>query len=166
MRLVSVFFGMILWVYSTPVFPKPTVGWLESVYLFSGGQQWLIESKVDSGADHSSLHATNIQGFNKQGQTWVRFKTVNDLTIEAPFFRYAHIKTKHNTLQKRWVVWLDICLNGEKRRVEMNLVNRQHYSKSLLIGRSALKGLLIDPQKTNLLTHKPCQIEGVKRAFD
>lgn len=39
------------------------------------GQQLVLPARVDSGAHTSSLHAVNLQQFERDGKTWVRFET-------------------------------------------------------------------------------------------
>lgn len=135
---------------------QTVIGWLETVEVSTESEKLSVLAKIDSGADNSSLHATDIEVFTKLNQNWVTFKTVNNLVLEAPLIRYAHIKTKNQGLQKRPAVRLQLCLNGVKRAVEVNLVNRQHFKLPLLVGRSALFNVLIDPQNTELLSPKRC----------
>jgi len=136
---------------------QPVLGWLEKVYVYSDSEQIALLAKIDSGADHSSLHATDIEFYTKQNLDWVRFKTVNSSLIERPLYRYAQIKTKQGGVQQRAVISLDICIDGQKRTVETNLVNRSHYTRPFLIGRSALSGMLINPSKTDLASQIECE---------
>ncbi|WP_373017461.1 ATP-dependent zinc protease [Thiomicrorhabdus sp.] len=133
------------------------LGWVEPVYVMPLKQK--IEAKIDSGADHSSLHATDIELIDRQQKTWVRFRSLNRQTVTLPLLRYASIKRKDSTLEKRPVVQLTICLNRRILNVETNLVDRGHFKYPMLIGRSALaNGVLIDPNRTGL-TQPQCAIK-------
>lgn len=150
---------LFLLLYHTPLYaenrmastPAETIrlGWLEHARL--EGLPAPIEAKVDSGADHSALHAEQIDYFQNDGQTWVRFTTVQQTTLRKPLLRESRIKQKNAASQLRPVVRFGLCLNDQWREVEVNLVNRSHFKQPLLIGRSALlRGELIDVQQTHL----------------
>jgi len=157
MKLSLVLLSLLLIVPSTKAYSQTVVGWLETVSILSGSEQHSIQAKIDSGADHSSIHATNIKVFTFQDQDWVTFSTINNLVLQMPLHRYTKVKTKNHTLQTRPVVLMLLCLDGKKRTIEVNLVNRKHFSRGLLVGRSALSGFLIDPQKTDLISPESCQ---------
>lgn len=147
---------MLVTLYTTNLYAQNIIGWLENITLINHSQQISIESKIDSGADHSSIHAEEITYFQKNDINWIRFTTVSNAIIEAPFVRYAQIKTKRVGVQNRPVVLLEICMGDERRKIEVNLVDRKHFSKPMLVGRSALSNFLIDPNKTNLLNQDNC----------
>ena len=125
MNFLQVWLVSVLMLSAMTVQAQTIVGWLETVSIFTGGEQLAVKAKMDSGADHSSLHAMDIHLFFRDGQEWVMFTTVNGVTLEAPLIRYAQIKTKIAGVQKRPVVMLNLCLNGKKIAVEANLVDRQ-----------------------------------------
>ncbi|WP_178862153.1 ATP-dependent zinc protease family protein [Thiomicrorhabdus cannonii] len=150
---------LFLLLYHTPLYaetdvaPMPAetsrLGWLEQARL--EGLNDTLEAKIDSGADHSALHAEHIDYFQSDGQIWVRFTTVQQTTLRKPLLRESRIKQKNAASQRRPVVRLRLCLNGQWREVEVNLVNRSQFKQPLLIGRSALlRGELIDVQQTHL----------------
>jgi len=117
----------------------------------------VIEAKIDSGADNSSIHANHILYEVIAGQTYVTFRTINDLTITRPLVRTTDIKTKKGGLQKRAVIKMKICIDSVVKEVEMNLVNRSHFSKPLLMGRSALQGFLIDVSQIDMTDVEKCR---------
>ncbi len=136
---------------------KTVVGWLEPVSIQFESGALVVQAKIDSGADHSSLHAKNIQGFTKNDQAWLRFTTVQQRMVEAPIFRETKIKTKRGGLQARPVILLNTCLAGLTRSIEVNLIDRSKFSTPMLIGRSALSGFVIDPTKNNPTSQISCQ---------
>lgn len=137
--------------------PGQILGWLETVRIDSFSQP--IEAKIDSGADHSSLHASNITQFDLDGQTWIRFTTVNQNTLTKPVVRSALIKQKQGRPQQRPVVEIRLCLNSRLINIPINLVDRSTFKQPMLIGRSALlKGILIDPNRVHL-TRPDCPLQ-------
>lgn len=126
-------------------------GWVEKVAIYPGGV--VLDGKLDTGADHCSLHAKNVKKFKRKGKTWVKFNIKNrdgiKQTFELPTYRRARIKTKGGESQTRHVVRLGLCLGGHYREVDVNLVDRSNFSLPVLIGRSFLAGeALVDSSKT------------------
>ncbi|WP_321325397.1 ATP-dependent zinc protease [Thiomicrorhabdus sp.] len=148
--------NVILLSYAPLSHAQTVVGWLEDITILTNNKQITLPAKIDSGADHSSIHATNIIQYTKNNQAWIKFTTYQNYVIETPFYKETKIKTKKEGFQSRPVILLNVCIAGEKRKIEVNLVNRSHFSKPLLIGRSALKGILIDPNQTHLVKKRSC----------
>jgi hypothetical protein len=128
---------------------KEVFGWVERVYIREAG--FSINAKLDTGADTSSLHGSDIQLFKKKYQDWVRFKIRNqsgkEVTLELPIERTTLIK-RHNgkESQRRPVVRLGLCLGTAFQEEDVNLVNRSNFDYSFLLGRSFLVGqAIIDP---------------------
>ncbi|MDX1351802.1 MAG: RimK/LysX family protein [Thiomicrorhabdus sp.] len=143
--------------FSPVVFAETITGWQENAVLYLDNQAVMIEAKIDSGADHSSLHATHIQYFERNAKPWVKFETFKQIKTELPLYKKTKIKTKRVGYQQRPVVLISLCLAGIVQQVQMNLVDRAHFSKPLLIGRSALQGFLINPRQTHLTDSKKCR---------
>lgn len=141
---------------------KQIVGWIEYVGLYPGNLK--IKAKLDTGARNSSLNATAIEKFNRNGETWIRFNIINwkdrTETFEAKIIRVAKIKQHNSEPEKRPVIQLEICLGKVLKEVEVNLVDRSNFIYQMLIGRSFLKdSFIIDPSLK--FTVKPkCQGES------
>jgi hypothetical protein len=127
-------------------------GWVEWVKLLDG--ELRLKAKLDTGAANSSLDATNIERFRKDGQRWVRF-TVSDpdsdnqLELEKPLVRNVRIIRHDGNHQRRPVIKMDICVGDRIREVEVNLIDRSNFIYPMLLGRSALEGFaLIDSGQT------------------
>jgi hypothetical protein len=127
---------------------KKIVGWVERVQLQPGNV--VLEAKLDSGAEYSSLDATNITEFTRQGEKWVRFD-LNDhhgkkVTLEGKLVRYAPIKRHYGKSQRRPVIQLRLCLGDYSAETQVNLVDRTGFIYPLLIGRKFMEGhVIIDP---------------------
>ncbi len=141
-----------------------TAGWLESVIL----QPWNIKlrAKLDTGANTSSLHAVDIERFERDGEKWIRFHTTdpdekNPLTfVEAPLIRDVKIKRHKQKSQVRPVVEMTFCLDGQIYTSEFSLTDRSRFNYQVLLGRRMLQqGILVDPAATFTLktTRKKCK---------
>ncbi|MHB9072073.1 MAG: ATP-dependent zinc protease family protein [Desulfobaccales bacterium] len=128
---------------------KTVVGWIEKVRLYPGN--FLVHAKLDSGAEYSSLDASNLQEFERDGKKWVRFDLAEDregnkITIERPLLRWAPIKRHNQEPQRRPVIKLGVCLGNIYKETEVNLIDRKNYQYRMLIGRKFMEGsAIIDP---------------------
>lgn len=115
------------------------VGWLERASIGS----FVMIAKLDTGADNSSVHATNISYSDEDGTKYVNFTIVNKreefLTLRKPLVRFAHIKRKGEGVVTRPVVMLPICIDGTPITVPVNLADRSNFKYRMLLGRSFLK---------------------------
>lgn len=130
---------------------KVTIGWVEKIRIYPA--ELVFNAKVDTGARNSSIHAKNIEDFERDGQAWVRFDVVNQkeesVTLELPLLRQATIKRHFGKRQYRHVVMLGICLGNIYKETEVTLVDREGFLYDMLLGRSYLKGnFIIDLSET------------------
>ncbi|MGH8565786.1 MAG: ATP-dependent zinc protease family protein [Gammaproteobacteria bacterium] len=135
-----------------PGLTMPVVGWVERVQIYPG--EMILEAKLDTGAEHSSIDARDIEEFERKGEPWVRFRIVNrdgqSLALERPRLREAKIKRRFGKRQRRPVVKLGVCLGDVYEEVQVNLVNRNGFMYAMLIGRTFMhKKLLLDPALRN-----------------
>jgi hypothetical protein len=124
---------------------KDIVGRVEDVRIYPG--DFMLRAKLDTGARSCSLNAPHLTRFMQKGEKWVRFTLKNhrgeETTIERKILREAKIKQQGQTLEKRPVVMLGICLGRQYREVEVNLVDRTGFNYQLLIGRNFMIGHII-----------------------
>jgi hypothetical protein len=131
--------------------PLEIVGWLERVRIPAYGIT--LDAKNDTGAKTASLHAENIEAFEKDGEDWVRFDLVVEdgeaddeasnhrtLGASAKVVDDVLIKSLRGPSQRRYVIQLGLCMDHIYREVEVNLSDRSGFSTRLLIGRKFLKG--------------------------
>ena len=127
-------------------------GWVERVKLMDG--ELSLKAKLDSGAANSSLDATNIERFRRDGARYIRFTVTDpdsgeDLMLEKPLVRNVRIVRHSGQHQRRPVIKMPICLGDRSMEVEVNLIDRSNFIYPMLLGRSAMKGFaLIDSGET------------------
>jgi hypothetical protein len=131
-----------------PAEGKEIVGWLEKVRIYPGNL--VIHAKLDTGARNSSLNASHVTVFERDGEQWVRFDVSSrygkTVTIERKVQRVVKVKRHGAKPQIRFAVLLGICLGDVYKEVEVNLVDRSGFIYQMLIGRSFLAGnFIVDP---------------------
>ena len=118
----------------------------------------VLLSKLDSGADSSSLNAKNIHFIQKE-QLWVSFDIYDhNLQLKKalyPLYTMTTIKnreTENAPATKRPVILMKVQLGKKVALIKVNLINRAHFNYSFLLGREALVQFdtLINPGKTGL----------------
>ncbi len=86
-----------------------------------------LRAKIDTGASTSSLHATDIEPFERDGQKWVRFTahlgTVVQLRhrrCEAPLVTRKTIKSSNGHAQERYVISTTLALGDRVWPIEVH----------------------------------------------
>lgn len=117
-----------------------------------------VPAKVDTGADSSSVWASNIE--EKDGVLrYVLFDEKSSLytgrVIQTTKFTQSRIKNSFGTIEQRYKVTLLISINGIKVRANVTLADRKRNTYPLLIGRRTLKGrFIVDVAKQELGEHR------------
>jgi hypothetical protein len=143
--------------------PPLKMGWIERVSILPA--EIVLHAKLDTGADHCSLHARNVKYFWKDNREWVRFnvreRKNQEFTLEFPVQRFAKIKRIDKSSQRRPVVRLLLCVGTRFMEVDVNLVDRSNFAFPVLIGRGFLAGnIIIDSSKTYTMDPE-CQLDEV-----
>lgn len=130
-------------------------GWREIVSLPELGVLH-IRAKVDTGARTSSLHATDIELFERGGEEWARFKidAVEDhhQIVEAPRVAHRRITSSNGESQERLIIKTELAMGTQIFRAEFSLADRSDMLFPMLIGRTALRRrFLVDSAKSFLL---------------
>ncbi len=136
---------------------RAVIGWREWVGL-PGLRIAAIRAKVDTGARSSSLHATRMSTFERDGQIWVRFrfrprveKGVPGRWCEAPSLGTRKIRSSTGDLQRRHLIVTDLTLGAETWEIEVSLADRQEMGFEMLVGRTAVRRrFLVDPGRSYL----------------
>ncbi|MEW2008782.1 ATP-dependent zinc protease [Microbacterium sp. NPDC078814] len=132
-------------------------GWREWVSLPDLGVDW-IKAKIDTGARTSSLHAFDIQEFERDGEAWVRFRVKpwqdsqeDAVVVESPIHDRRAVRSSSGHAQERLVVQLMMRLVDREVMAEVTLSNRDEMGFRMLIGREALRrGYVVDPARSFL----------------
>ena len=119
-----------------------------------------IRARIDSGAKTSSIHAVNIEEFQKDGQRWVSFeihplRKHTDIFIQckAPVIDYRMVKSSTGVAQPRYVIQTKLTMGDRTWFIEATLANRRSMGFQMLLGREAMKdGILINPAEGFQLT--------------
>ncbi len=135
-------------------------GWLETIIL--DPTQIKLRAKLDSGAKTSSIDAKNIQRFERDGKTWLRFDLPNgerkksvSHTLELPLLRDVLIKRHNMPSATRSVVEMSFCINSHYYTTEFTLADRSNFNYPVLLGRRFLQGnILIDSAETFIHSNK------------
>jgi hypothetical protein len=135
---------------------KIVVGRSEKIRLLP--EDIVLEARVDTGATTSSIDAHDIQSFERDGQTWMRFRVRDkigntDKVFERPRVRSVRIKNRAaeenvgKKYERRPVVRILACLDGRAKEIEVNLADRSRFAFPMLLGRSGIVDFdaLVDP---------------------
>jgi len=125
------------------------MGWIENVTIFPGGLKLI--AKLDTGARTSSVDVSEYDIFSRDGRQWVRFRVASrngaSVRFERPVVRIARIRRSGSKTVQRPVVMLGVCLGARYRDIEVNLAKRSHLSYAMLLGRSSIQEIAVDPSR-------------------
>ncbi len=107
-----------------------------------------IEAKVDTGARTSAVHVDNVRRLHGNR---VRFDVVlgrknqdNRVEVEARILRMSRVRASTGHRQTRYVVAAQVRIGPDNRQIELSLVRREKMLCRMLLGRTALRGFLVD----------------------
>ena len=139
---------------ASPAAAAQVAGWIERVKL--GVEGIVVSAKLDTGADNSSLHATNIRWSLRDDGDWVAFEVAGEdgrkVAFDRKVLRIARVRRAGGSIQKRPTVRMGICLGSVYRIAEVNLTDRGALNYEFLVGRSFLAGhFLVDSSRQNIV---------------
>ena len=119
----------------------PIIGEVEDVMVEPPGM--ILEARIDTGAESSSMHAENIHMVERDGISYVRFtvldpKTNKQVEMERKRQRTVRIKRQTGDFERRYVIKLWLSMGNIKEMVEVTLTDRSDFEFPLLIGRNLL----------------------------
>ena len=124
---------------------KKVVGQVEYAYISPPDIK--LQARIDTGANTSSIHALNIEPFERDSKEWVRFDIVLEdttHTIMRPVSRTVKIiQANAKEPVTRYAVMLNITLGNAVQNIEFTLSDRSQLSYPLLLGRNFLKDIWI-----------------------
>lgn len=138
-----------------------------------GSSEWIglsdvgtyLKARIDSGANTSSLSASEITRFERDGENWIRFKlgldaddvvvdAVRDEWIEAPVERRVRV-IQATGEESRPVVTLMMTLGSIREPVEFTLSDRTHLDFPALLGRRFLLDIAVVDVAERYLHERP-----------
>lgn len=137
------------------------VGWKEWVSLPELGIN-AIEVKVDTGAKTSALHSFDLEAFEKDGQTYVRFglhpdrhSLENEVYCEAKVVDQRVVSDSGGHKELRYVIETPLVLGDQQWPIQITLTSRENMAFRMLLGRQAMKNrILVLADARYLLTKK------------
>lgn len=147
-----------------------TIGWREWVGLPELGTEW-IKCKVDTGARSSSLHAFDIELFERGGVRWVRFEVhpwqgsaTDAMPAEALLADLRSVKSSSGQSEERPVIRSRVAIAGQEHEIDLTLTLRDEMGFRMLLGREALRRrFLVDPGSSYLTGRPPLEVQEANR---
>lgn len=144
---------------------QATIGWREWVQMPDLGVNE-IKAKVDTGADNSSLHAFNIELFEENGLSMVRFEVHPfqrrrrpSVGCVAEVVGERRVKNPGGRTESRPVILTTLVIAGKELAARVNLTTRDEMTFRMLLGRRTIrKKFLVDPGRS-YLGGRPTRLE-------
>ncbi|MGF1688931.1 RimK/LysX family protein, partial [Photobacterium japonica] len=137
---------------------KPAhAGYIETVHV----EGMRFPAKLDTGADISSMDATDIKNFRKNGKSMVTFTYRNHQgakrTLTREVVRIMKIKARDGEHgSSRPVVNMTVTLGDMTHTVAVNLRDRSRFTYSMILGKNFLRhNMVVSSDRQFLLTKKP-----------
>jgi hypothetical protein len=120
-----------------------------------------IDAKIDSGAYTSSIHCTQIEEYEENGVSFIKFILLdpehshyNRKKFTSKDYTTRTVKSSNGQSEERYAIQTEIVLFGEKFPIDLTLTERKDMKFPILLGRKFLNHhFVIDPSKTNI-SHK------------
>ena len=147
----------------------PVIGWREWVGLPDLGIT-MIKAKVDTGARSSSLHASKMQEFERDGAKWLRFHVHSEqrqsdksVELEAMILDFRSVRSSSGKAEIRPVILTNVALFGISWAVELTLTSRDEMGFRMLLGREAFRGRFLVDAGKSFYGGKPKLSKNIKR---
>lgn len=146
------------------------VGWEEWVALPELGLP-ALKAKTDTGARTSAIHAFAIQPFGSEDKPFVRFgihpepgNPDIEVFCSAPVVDKRDVTSSNGQTELRYVIKTPIVIGDKKWDIEITLTNRENMSYRMLLGRTALEGIAVQPAESFIQQELSYKLYGnVKR---
>jgi len=124
------------------------VGYLEKAVILP--ERLVVDAKMDTGSDITTIHAIQLKHFDRNGESWVRFMVEVDgrpTIFRRRIIRTVSIKRAETKIIKRPVVELRICISGRSLLTKVTLTDRTGFYAQMLVGRPYMKSneMMVNP---------------------
>lgn len=117
-----------------------------------------IKAKVDTGADNASLHAFDLERFDENGRSMVRFtihphqrKRKPSIECAAEIVGERKVKNPGGRSEVRPVIRTTLVVAGKELTALVNLTTRDEMTFRMLLGRRTIRqNFIIDPGRSYL----------------
>ncbi|QUY40326.1 ATP-dependent zinc protease (plasmid) [Acaryochloris sp. 'Moss Beach'] len=123
----------------------PIIGWREWVS-FPELEIPQVKAKIDTGARSSALHAFDIERFQDNGKSMLRFKThpiqkdkTTIVTAIAELLEVKQVRDSGGHTEMRPVILTEIALSNYSWKIEVTLTDRSSMGFRMLLGRQAVR---------------------------
>ena len=143
---------------SRPAVEIKTIGQVEYVDILPEGIRQ--KARIDTGAETTSIDALDIEYFERDGKSWVKFKVIhrrsgNVTEFTKSIVRNVLIKRHGAKNDRRPVVKMTLAIGSIKKKIEVSLTDRSKFEFPVLIGRNFLYGdIMVDVSNKFLMLDK------------
>ena len=117
-----------------------------------------IDLKIDSGAYTSSIHCSNIEEYEENGISFIKFilldpdhEQYNNKVFSSKNYKTKVVKSSNGLSEERFAVQTEIVLFSKTFAIDLTLSQRSDMKFPILLGRKFLnKKFIIDSSRTNL----------------
>lgn len=114
-----------------------------------------IKAKIDTGARTSALHAFFVEPYTEKGRQMVRFgvhpiQKRDDIQIvcSSPVKDFREVSDSGGHREMRYVIETPVKLGERIWLIEMTLTNRDSMKFRMLLGRTAMTGMQVLPDRS------------------
>jgi len=149
--------------------PTPPQGQTTDGKLLLGEAEWVwldaaaqaFKTRIDTGADTSSISAAEITIFERDRKKWVSFyishRDIRErIQIKAPLVRRVRVRqASTKEFDRRPVVLLSVRVGDQNEKAEFSLTDRSNMHYPMLLGRDFLKDIAMVDVARKYIQPKP-----------
>lgn len=147
------------------------VGWREWFSLPELGIE-RIKAKIDTGARTSALHTFFVEPYVENDRQMVRFgvrplQKRNNVWMDCscPVHDYREVCDSGGHREMRYVIYTPVQLGERIWPIEITLTNRDTMKFRMLLGRSAMEGMIVSPDQSYLFGRpRRDQLKGTEQS--
>jgi|TARA_R110002072_G_scaffold87459_9_gene197387 hypothetical protein len=147
---------------------KILVGALEKIWL--PDLDLALIARIDTGAKTSSIDASDIELFERDGKRWVRFEILDPISGELVSLErmlkrtLAIVQSGRQQSKSRPVIKMSVLIGGHEQIAEFSLSSGSHRGYQVVIGRSILKDvMLVDVSRKNIAPYLRSQTSSASK---